>query len=115
MPLEPLHPDEPTLHRALRDALNQRLTSTNFFVLISIEPTGERTSFEDLDAIVTDVEEWLSRLDPDEAPAEALPERTWSDKAADVRIRAIPKKRSARGYRAAEIVGNPEPALAGWV
>ena len=115
MPLEPLHPDEPSLHHALRDALNQSLTSADFFVLISVEPTGEVRDFDDLAAIVADAEQWLSGLNPDAVDASDLPTRRYSDKAAYVEVRAIPKKPSARNYRPAEIVGNPEPALAGWV
>lgn len=115
MPLEPLHPDEPALHHALRDMLNQSLTSTDFFVWIRVEPTGERREFEDLGAIVADTEQWLSGLDPDAVNADDLPARGYRDRAADIEVRAIPKKPSARGYRAAEIVGNPEPVLAGWL
>ena len=115
MPLEPSHPDEPVLHRGLRDALNRELTTPNFFVWINVSPTGRRLEFEDLPAIVRQTESWLRTLDPDSVDASQLPERTFSDKAAQVQIRAIPKKRSARAQRAAEVVGNPEPALAGWV
>lgn len=115
MPLRPSHPDEPALHHELRDALNQRLTNGDFFVWISVRPTGERVEFEDLDAIVSKAETWLSSLDPDRVDASDLPERTYSDKAAEVELRAIPKKPSARGQRAGQIVGNPEPVLAGWV
>jgi hypothetical protein len=115
MPLEPLHPAEPTLHHALRDTLNQRLTNTEFFVLISVMPTGHRNSFEDLDQIVLGTEGWLSMLHPGDIDPDALPEKEFSDPAADVTVRAVPKKASARGRRSAEIVGNPEPALSGWV
>ena len=78
-------------------------------------PTGERTTFEDVDHIVAQTEAWLANLDPDAVEPDELPERQFSDRAGEVRIRAIPKKSSARGNRAAEVVGNPEPALAGWV
>jgi hypothetical protein len=43
-----------------------------------------------------------------------LLELLFEDPAADVRIRAIPKKPEARGTRATEIVGNPEPVLMGF-
>jgi hypothetical protein len=115
VPLEPLHPDEPGLHRALRDALNQGLSSTDFFVWITVTPTGNRKEFENLGSLVTAVESWLAGLNPDEVDASELPEREFPDTAAEVRVRAIPKKPSARGQRAGEIVGNPEPILTGWV
>lgn len=116
MPLEPSHPDEPELHRQLRDALNDELRNTKFFVWITVRPTGWQKSFAYLPRIVAAVEEWLDTLDPDEV-------RPWdegngwisiSDPAADVRIRAIPKKPGARGRRADQIVGNPAPVLTGY-
>lgn len=115
MPLEPLHPAEPVLHHTLRDSLNQSLTNTDFFVWISITPTGERNDFDDLNGIVSATEQWLSEQDPESVDPDRLPEVEFSDRAADVSIRAIPKKPSARGNHPGEIVGNPEPALAGWV
>jgi hypothetical protein len=115
VPLEPSHPDEPALHRALRDALNRELTTPNFFVWIKVKPTGKSREFADLPTIVRETESWLLALDPDSVDGSELPDRTFSDRAANVEIRAIPKKREARGYRSAAIVGNPEPALAGWV
>jgi hypothetical protein len=120
--LEPLHPDEPELHRQLRDALNEGLTNTDFFVWITVRPTGHQNRFSYLPRIVQRTDRWLASLDPD-APQEdrkssfdpaALLNAEFQDPAADVRIRAIPKKPEARGRRAAEIVGNPEPALAGY-
>ena len=99
----------------MRDALNQALTNGDFFVWINVRPTGERVEFEDLEAIVSDAEKWLSSLDPDRVDPSELPERDYADKAAEVELRAIPKKPAARGRRASQIVGNPEPVLAGWV
>lgn len=115
MALTPSHPDEPALHHQLRDALNQTLTSRDFFVWINVRPTGERVEFENLEAIVSDAEQWLSSLDPDRVDATELPERDYADKSAEVELRAIPKKPSARGRQTSQIVGNPEPVLAGWV
>lgn len=117
MPLEPSHPDEPQLHHELRDALNAGLTNTDFFVWITVHPTGWQKSFAYLPRIVDAVEEWLAMLDPDEAqPWDKVGgEINIVDPAADVRVRAIPKKPEARGRRAAHIVGNPEPTLAGFV
>lgn len=115
MPLEPSHPDEAVLHHALRDALDRTLTSKDFFVLITVEPSGERQKFEDLEGLALEVERWLRGQDPEHVDVDALPERLFTDKAAEVTVRAIPKKPSARGHRAANIVGNPEPALAGWL
>jgi len=37
------------------------------------------------------------------------------DPAAEIKLRAIPKRPEARDRRADQIVGNPEPILAGWV
>jgi hypothetical protein len=119
VPLEPLHPDEPELHRQLRDALNEGLTNTDFFVWITVRPTGYQKSFSYLPRIVEGTGRWLASLDPD-APHEErksnteLLELLFEDPAADVRIRAIPKKPEARGRRATEIVGNPEPVLMGF-
>ncbi len=115
MALAPLHPDEPVLHHELRDALNQSLANTSFFVWINVTPTGTQHEFSDLRRIVVGIEWWLETLDPDAIPAtEDVPELELSDPAADVRVRALPKKREARVQRSAEIVGNPEPVLVGW-
>ena len=115
MALAPLHPAEPALHHALRDALNRGLTNTDFFVWITVIPKGDTWEFEDLPSLVEETEQWLQGLDPDAVDGSELPEQGLSDAAADVRIRAVPKKSSARGQRAGQIVGNPEPVLAGWV
>jgi hypothetical protein len=115
MPLEPRHPDEPALHHQLRDALNEALTNTNFFVWIDVVPTGTGTELVQLPQIVNDTEQWLASLDPEEVPKDDLPEMVWSDPTAEVRITAIPKKEEARDHRAIQIVGNPEPIIAGWL
>jgi hypothetical protein len=108
----PLHPDEPQLHHELRDALNERLVNTSFFVWIDVTPTGDSTRFEELDRIVSNVEWWLGTLDPD-ATVAAEQVRLF-DRAAEVKVRAVPKKPGARSHRAEQIVGNPEPVLVGW-
>jgi hypothetical protein len=113
VPLEPSHPDEPALHYALRDALNGRLTNTDFFVWITVRPTGEQQEFRNLDWIVHDTETWLASLDPD-AERDLASERFFHDPAAEVQIRALPKKPEARGKGTQPIVGNPEPILTGW-
>ncbi len=115
MPLEPRHPDEAALHHGLRDAFNGELKNANFFVWIDVRPVGESKRFAHLDQIVKATEEWLGDLDPD-APriADRLPERWIVDPAAEVKLRAIRRKRKVRGHRAAQIVGNPEPVLVGW-
>ncbi len=115
MDLKPSHPDESDLHHQLRDALNKRLTSTDFFVWISVTPTGAGKQFADLESLVNAIEAWLATQDPD-APqgADDLPERNFSDASADVSISALPKKPEARSYRSEQIVGNPEPILVGW-
>jgi hypothetical protein len=64
MPLETLHPDESALHHALRDALNQRLTS-RFFCLDQRRANRGRDTFVDLDGLVTETERWLATRDPD--------------------------------------------------
>lgn len=115
MDLRPVHPDEPALHHELRDALNKSLTTTSFLVWISVEPAGGSRQFDDLQKIVGEIERWLGTLDPDAIGfTEAVPEREISDPAAEVRVRALPKKREARAQRAVQIVGNPEPVLVGW-
>lgn len=115
MPMEPRHPLEAALHHELRDVLNGGLINTDFFVWIDIRPTGDETSFVDAQRILRDTEEWLASLDPDAISGTDLPELVRRDLAADVTLRAIPKKPSARAYRSDQIVGNPEPILAGWV
>lgn len=117
MPLEPRHPDELDLHHELRDALNRELTNTNFFVWIDVRPTGKAKHFTELKQIVEIVEEWLGELDPDAPPPGEgrVQEREISEPAATIKLRAIPRKREVRGYRAEQIVGNPEPILVGWV
>ena len=115
MELQPLHPSEPPLHHELRDALNRSVANTSFFVWINVTPTGLDGQFADLEKVVRDIEWWLDRLDPDAIRStEGVPELEISDPAADVRVRALPKKPSARSERAGQIVGNPEPVLVGW-
>lgn len=114
MEFKATHPDEPALHRELRDALNRGLDNTAFFVWIRVTPTGERRDFAALDRIVAETNAWLRELDPDAVRAESLPEKQFLDKAAEVRIQALPKKESARGKVPGAIVGNPEPVLVGW-
>lgn len=115
MGLQPVHPDEPALHHELRDALNKSLTNTSFFVWINVTPAGGYTQFDDLGKIVRGIEWWLSTLDPEAIRSDSVPELEISDLAADVRVRALPKKREARARRAPQIVGNPEPVLVGGV
>lgn len=117
MGLSPRHPQELDLHHALRDALNQGLTNTNFFVWIDVRPTGERDEFAHLDQIVTAVADWLEDLDPDAPPPGEgrVQEREIVDPAANIKLRAIPRKPEARSRRAVQVVGNPEPIFVGWV
>jgi hypothetical protein len=115
MALAPLHPDEPDLHHELRDALNADLSNPNFFVWINVTPSGSQEAFRDLRGIVRGIELWLESLNPDDVSvAESVPELEFVDPAAEVRVRAVPKKAEARAGRAAQIVGNPEPVLVGW-
>jgi hypothetical protein len=114
MPMQPSHPDEPALHSELRDALNEGLTSTDFFVWLSIYPTGKGEHLATLPSIVESTEAWLNSLDPDSVSSGDMPEKKFVDPAGEVRIRAIPKKPEARAYRADQIVGNPSPMLVGW-
>ena len=116
MGLEPLHPDEVVLHRQLRDALNEQLTTPAFLVWITVEPTGEGAELATVEQIVRTTDEWLTSLNPETiATPDAVPEKRFLDPAAEVRIRAVPKNPEARGHRSHPIVGNPEPALAGFV
>lgn len=112
MAFAPLYPDERELHHQLRDALNQSLSNKNFFVWINITPSGVRHGFENLGRIVSGIEWWLDTLDPDALSGDE--EILLEDAAAEVRIRALPKKPEARSRRAAQIVGNPEPVVVGW-
>jgi hypothetical protein len=115
MPLEARHPLEPALHHELRDAFNRQLQNTNFFIWIDVRPTGDQDSFVDLNRLVREIESWLAGLAPDAVRGpDHLPETWIHDPAAAVKLRAIPKKREARGYRSDQIVGNPEPILLGW-
>ena len=116
MALSARHPDEPALHHELRDAFNRELTSTNFFVWIDVRPTGTANEFAHLDQVVAATEEWLGDLDPDAAPpGEGRVNERWIiDPAAEVKMRAIPKKPDARNRRSDPIVANPEPILVGY-
>jgi len=115
MAFEPSHPSEFALHHELRDLLNHKLRNTSFYVWIDVRPTGDRSSFAGADDIAIRAEAWLDKLDPDVALTDdRLPEFSLTDPAAVVTLRAIPKKPSARSSHA-EIVGNPEPVLTGWV
>jgi len=110
----PGHPLEPQLHQELREALNRDLSTTDFFVWIGVEPTGERDHFDDLPSIVDKTEQWLAGLDPGAINQRGnLPRQVILDPAAEVEIQAIPKKESARGSRSGEVVGNPAPILVG--
>jgi hypothetical protein len=113
--LAPLHPDEPALHRELRDALNREIATTSFFVWINVMPTGSAQTFNDLSRLVNGIQLWLDTLDPDAvSETQDVPELVVPDPAAEVRVRALPKKVSARGQRSEHIVGNPESVLVGW-
>jgi hypothetical protein len=115
MKFSPSHPAELALHHELRDALNGKLDNGSFFVWINVAPTGANTRFANVQRIVAGIEWWLGTLDPDAIPAtEAVPQIHLSDPAADVRVRALPKRPDARSRRSTGIVGNPEPALAAW-
>lgn len=94
--------------------MNAALTSKGFFVWITVSPKNDHKHFADLDRIVRGTEAWLNSLDPDKIGPGEFPAKTFDDKAADVRIRAIPKKLEARTYRSEQIVGNPSPMLVGW-
>lgn len=112
----PRHPDEFDLHHELRDAFNKELQNANFFVWIDVRPTGKYKQLAHLDKIIEAVEEWLGDLDPDgHLETDRIAERWIVDPAAEIKLRAIPRKREVRGYRADQIVGNPEPILVGWV
>lgn len=108
------HEDEIALHHELRDALNGGLTSKNFFVWITVEPTGDAKRFADLDNVIARTEAWLSTLNPDAVPEADLPKLQLHDKAAAMEITALPRKPEVRDHRAQEIVGNPGPVLVGW-
>lgn len=114
MPYKASHPDEMSLHHALRDALNRGLKNTNFFVWIRVKPTGKAKQFNDLPRIVGDTEAWLTSLNPDAVKEKELPKRRFEQQAALIEITALPRKAEVRGYRASEIVGNPTPVLVGW-
>jgi hypothetical protein len=115
MALAPLHPAEPALHHELRDALNADLSNKDFFVWINVTPLGSGERFSDLGRIVRGVEAWLAALDPDAVSgAEQVPELEFIDPVAEVRVRAIPKKPTARREQSGSVVGNPEPILVGW-
>lgn len=114
--MEARHPMEVDLHHELRDAFNRHLRNTNFFVWIDVRPTGDLKHFAHLDKIIEATEEWLADLDPDIfSGPDKIPERWIVDPAAEIKLRAIAKKREARSYRSDPIVGNPEPILTGWV
>jgi hypothetical protein len=108
------HPDEAALHHALRDALNRGLKNQNFFVWISVQPTGQSRQFDDLANIVARTDAWLGTLNPDAVKEKELPKLRFQQRAATVEITALPRKPEVRGYRADQIVGNPSPPLAGW-
>jgi hypothetical protein len=115
MELNPSHPAELSLHHELRDALNGTLDNPSFFVWIHVAPSGGEARFADTERMVAAIDWWLGTLDPDAIPvAEAVPQLDLSDPAAEVRVRALPKKPDARKQRSAVVVGNPEPVLVGW-
>jgi hypothetical protein len=114
MEYRPSHPDEPVLHHALRDALNRELKNKDFFVWVTVEPTGEAKEFENLDGIVAGTEAWLDRLNPDAVEEKALPKYEIEQPAATVQITALPRKAEVRDHRAGQIVANPNPIMVGW-
>lgn len=102
------------LHHQLRDAFNASLRNKNFFVWIHVMPTGDAAQFSDLGKMIERTEAWLSDLDPEAVREGDLPKLKLREKAASVEITALPRTREVRGYRATEIVGNPEPVLTRW-
>jgi hypothetical protein len=86
----------------LYDAVNE-LSSDTFFVWASVLALGKESPA--LSRLKRSVEEWLPTLDADAAIArfdassslDTLPTTTWEDRGWLVELRAIPKKKSARG------------------
>jgi len=90
------------------------LRNKNFFVWISVEPTGDAKHFSSLQKVVGRTEDWLSTLDPDAVREGELPKLPLHETAAEIEVTALPRKPEVRDRRADEIVGNPWPVLVGW-
>lgn len=103
----------------LYDAVND-LTSDRFFVWASVLTLGEQSP--SLSKFKRKIEEWLNTLDADaatEAFAESssldsLPTAAWEDRGWLVELRAIPKKKSARG-KPGRLLGMTGAIEASWI
>ena len=98
-----------TPHHRVSDALEQRVRNRDWFLWITVHRVDPDA---DLERLALEVEAWLSRHDPDEVEGEP-PELDYVARGLRLTLRAIPKKRHARGDD--PLVGNPYPAFAYWV
>ena len=96
------------IHRAVRDALEDRLTNPHFLVGMSVWPVvGSSESF-DAEHMADRIDLWLYSLDPDTRDASKLSTR-FVGPAVTLKVHAIPKDVEDRDRRADPIVWNPEP------
>jgi hypothetical protein len=110
-------------HRRVRDVLNAQVPDANFFVWLTVSPSGGRDRFPNQDTdfqseaneVASATREWLGSLDPDEViRAETTPSTELEAAGVALSLRAVPKKRGHRSFSGV-LVGNPEPAIAFWV
>ncbi|HEX8648346.1 MAG TPA: hypothetical protein VF715_15750 [Thermoleophilaceae bacterium] len=98
-----------TPHRVIAEALEREVKNRDWFVWLSVD--GNQTpEAPDLATLAQETERWLSRWNPDRD--RQPPEFEWLRPGVSVRLRALPKKKHARG--ANPLVGNPHPAFAQW-
>jgi hypothetical protein len=103
-------PNEFEWHRELAAELERRVQNRDFFIWLNV--TGRRRGEPiDYDAIAREVETWLRGLDPESHSPQA-PGLQSVGPTLDLEVRAIPKKRRARGSQ--PLVANPLPAVAYW-
>jgi hypothetical protein len=102
--------DEFQWHREVAAELERRVRNRDFFLWLNV--TGRRRGEPvDYDAISRELETWLRGLDP-ETHSPRTPGFQSFGPTLDLEVRAIPKKREARGSQ--PLVANPVPAVAYW-
>jgi hypothetical protein len=102
--------DEFQWHRELAAEVERRVRNRDFFVWLHI--TGRRRGEPiDYDAIARELETWLRGLDPDSHSPLGRGFKSMGP-TLDLEVRAIPKKKDARGSQ--PLVANPVPAVPYW-
>jgi hypothetical protein len=96
------------MHHAVRDALEDNLTSRDFVIGVIARPLTSRSRVLDVGKIAQDIDAWLATLDPDTRDASCLSTEVRTSTVA-VKVHAIPKAPPECTRRARPIVWNDKP------